>query len=99
MYSIAMYLMAFGAFIGAIFSKKLRLQVKGQAKTFYILHKYIKKDDHVVWVHAASLGEFEQGRPLIEALRERYPDYQILQTFFSPSISVAFPSGPTKSVM
>lgn len=38
-----------------------------------------------IWFHAASLGEFEQGRPLIEALRERYPDYQILQTFFSPS--------------
>ncbi len=38
-----------------------------------------------IWFHAASLGEFEQGRPLIEALREKYPQYRILQTFFSPS--------------
>ena len=85
MYSIAMYLMSFGAFIGAIFSKKLRLQVKGQAKTFYILHKYIKKNDRVVWVHAASLGEFEQGRLLMELIRHRHPEYKILLTFFSPS--------------
>lgn len=42
-------------------------------------------DPRFIWFHAASLGEFEQGRPLIEALRERYPEYQILQTFFSPS--------------
>lgn len=85
MYSIAMYLMEFGAFIGAIFSKKLRQQVKGQAKTFYILHKYIKKDDRVVWVHAASLGEFEQGRLLMELIRRRHPEFKILLTFFSPS--------------
>lgn len=45
----------------------------------------IGKEPRFIWFHAASLGEFEQGRPLIEALRERYPDYQILQTFFSPS--------------
>ena len=45
----------------------------------------ISKEPRFIWFHAASLGEFEQGRPLIEALRERYPDYQILQTFFSPS--------------
>lgn len=42
-------------------------------------------DPRFIWFHAASLGEFEQGRPLIEALHERYPEYQILQTFFSPS--------------
>lgn len=45
----------------------------------------IGKEPRFIWFHAASLGEFEQGRPLIEALHERYPDYQILQTFFSPS--------------
>lgn len=43
------------------------------------------REPRFIWFHAASLGEFEQGRPLIEALRERYPQYQILQTFFSPS--------------
>ena len=45
----------------------------------------IGKAPRFIWFHAASLGEFEQGRPLIEALREKYPEYQILQTFFSPS--------------
>lgn len=45
----------------------------------------IGREPRFVWFHAASLGEFEQGRPLIEALREKYPEYQILQTFFSPS--------------
>lgn len=85
MYSLGMYLMAFGAFIGTLFSKKLRLQIKGQAKTFYRLHKYIKKSDRVVWVHAASLGEFEQGRLLMECIRRRHPEYKLLLTFFSPS--------------
>lgn len=45
----------------------------------------ISPKDRVVWVHAASLGEFEQGRPLIERVREEYPEYKILLTFFSPS--------------
>ena len=45
----------------------------------------VGREPRFIWFHAASLGEFEQGRPLIEALREKYPDYQILQTFFSPS--------------
>ena len=41
--------------------------------------------ERVIWFHAASLGEFEQGRPLVEALRQYYPQYRIVQTFFSPS--------------
>ena len=43
------------------------------------------RGERVIWFHAASLGEFEQGRPLVEALHERYPEYRIVQTFFSPS--------------
>ena len=80
-----MYLMTFGAFIASIFSKKIRKQVKGQATTFYKLHKNIKKTDRVVWFHAASLGEFEQGRPLMNLVRHNHPEYKILLTFFSPS--------------
>lgn len=45
----------------------------------------MEKDVRYIWFHAASLGEFEQGRPLIEKIREKYPDYKILLTFFSPS--------------
>ncbi len=49
------------------------------------LRESIKKDDRVVWFHCASLGEFEQGRPVIEAFKVEYPDVKILLTFFSPS--------------
>ena len=45
----------------------------------------LEKDVRYIWFHAASLGEFEQGRPLIEKIRAKYPDYGILLTFFSPS--------------
>lgn len=80
-----MYLMLWGAVIGSFFSKKLRKQLKGDAKTLFRLHKYIKKSDRVVWFHAASLGEFEQGRVLMEFVRKYHPEYKILLTFFSPS--------------
>ena len=69
----------------AIFNKKLNLFVKGRKNTFSILEKSITKDDTVIWVHAASLGEFEQGRPIIERIKKEYPNYKILVTFFSPS--------------
>ncbi len=49
------------------------------------LQQHIDADDKVIWMHCASLGEFEQGRPLLEALRSQYPTYRILLTFFSPS--------------
>ena len=80
-----MYLFTWGMMIAALFVKKVRHQVKGQAQTFFILHKNIKQTDRVVWFHAASLGEFEQGRLLMELLRRRHPEYKILLTFFSPS--------------
>lgn len=54
-----------------------------RAKVSQVKEK-IGKEPRFIWFHAASLGEFEQGRPLIESLREKYPQYQILQTFFSP---------------
>lgn len=71
--------------IAAIFNKKVRLLVKGQSCTFDILKSKIGPNDRVVWFHAASLGEFEQGRPLMERLRQTHPEYKILLTFFSPS--------------
>lgn len=80
-----MYLLTWGAIIASLFVKKIRHQVKGQATTLYKLHKGIKKNDRVVWFHAASLGEFEQGRLLMELVRRHHPEYKILLTFFSPS--------------
>mgnify|MGYP003119542878 FL=1 len=49
------------------------------------LQKNITQGDSIIWVHTASLGEFEQGLPIIEQLKKNYPEYRILVTFFSPS--------------
>lgn len=58
---------------------------KGERQTFDILKKKVNPNHQYIWFHAASLGEFEQGRPLIERIRNQYPEYKILLTFFSPS--------------
>ncbi len=84
-YSIAMYIFVLGALLASLISKKTRKLVEGIPQTFKILKAEIKPDDRVVWFHAASLGEFEQGRPLMQRLREEHPEYKILLTFFSPS--------------
>ena len=68
----------------ALFNKKIRLFVNGRKETFIKLDS-ITKSDKVIWFHAASLGEFEQGRPIIEDLKEQYKDHKIVVTFFSPS--------------
>lgn len=84
-YNIFMHFYAFCAWIASFFSKKIRKMVKGHRSTFRLIREGIKADDYVVWFHAASLGEFEQGRPLMERLRDEHPEYKILLTFFSPS--------------
>lgn len=85
MYAVAMYILMWGAIVASLFSKKLRKQVHGQAKTMFQLHKHIKKEDRIVWMHVASLGEFEQGRLLLAFIRKFHPEYKILLSFFSPS--------------
>ncbi|WP_149304619.1 3-deoxy-D-manno-octulosonic acid transferase [Pareuzebyella sediminis] len=69
----------------AIFNSKIKLFVKGRKQSFTILRNRLSKDDSTFWVHVASLGEFEQGLPIIEKLRSTYPSYKIVVTFFSPS--------------
>ena len=59
--------------------------MKGHWVVYELLRQQLEKDVRYIWFHAASLGEFEQGRPLIEKIRAKYPDYGILLTFFSPS--------------
>ena len=71
--------------LAALFNKKVALMVKGEKESSDILQKQIIHGEKYLWFHAASLGEFEQGRPLIEEIRKTYPQYKILQTFFSPS--------------
>ena len=85
MYSLAIYIYMFCANIVAILNRKARQLMVGHSKTYDILRHGIGKDDNIIWFHAASLGEFEQGRPLIEKIRLTHPEYKILLTFFSPS--------------
>ena len=69
----------------ALFHPKIKLFVEGRKATFSILEHAFQQDDTIIWVHVASLGEFEQGLPVIEKLRTEYPAYKVLITFFSPS--------------
>ncbi|WP_181899511.1 3-deoxy-D-manno-octulosonic acid transferase [Flagellimonas nanhaiensis] len=69
----------------AAFNPKIRLFVLGRKKSFSQLESNISGYDKVVWMHVASLGEFEQGLPVLESIRTNYPDYKIVLTFFSPS--------------
>ncbi|MDR0976774.1 MAG: 3-deoxy-D-manno-octulosonic acid transferase [Prevotellaceae bacterium] len=71
--------------LDAPFSRKPRRMMKGHWVVYELLRQQLEKGRRYIWFHAASLGEFEQGRPLIEKIRARYPDYGILLTFFSPS--------------
>ena len=85
MYSLGIYLYILCVKIVSLFNSKARLLLDGHAETFGILARAIRTNDRYVWFHASSLGEFEQGRPLMERIRERHPEYKILLTFFSPS--------------
>ena len=64
---------------------KLALFVNGRKHTFSTLEKYLSKTDKTIWIHAASLGEYEQGLPILEQLKLEYPNHKLLLTFFSPS--------------
>ena len=85
MYNIAMYFVQLGIAIAAIFDHKVRVLWRGQRAAFKTLKQKVDPNAKYVWVHAASLGEFEQGRPIIERIRLEHPEYKILLTFFSPS--------------
>ena len=84
-YNIFAHITWFHLKIVALFHPKIKLFVQGRKETFSILKHKIHKGDHVIWVHVASLGEFEQGLPVIEKIKSEFPTYKILITFFSPS--------------
>ena len=71
--------------IVALFSPKIKLFVEGRKNVFTILEEKIKPTDKTIWFHSASLGEYEQGLPVIEKIKEKYPSHKIVVTFFSPS--------------
>lgn len=84
MYSLAIYIYMLCAGVVSLFNRKARLLIRGHRDTWRILRSQIGNGRYV-WFHAASLGEFEQGRPLMERLRREHPEKRILLTFFSPS--------------
>lgn len=85
MYDIAIYLYMLGVAVVSLFDKKVKKMWRGEREAFEVLKQKVDPTASYVWFHAASLGEFEQGRPIIERLRKRHPEYKILLTFFSPS--------------
>ncbi|WP_338063206.1 3-deoxy-D-manno-octulosonic acid transferase [Zobellia amurskyensis] len=84
-YNVIVQISWFFLKILALFNSKLKLFVNGRKHSFYLLDNAISKDDKTLWVHAASLGEFEQGLPIIEKLKKEYPTHKVVLTFFSPS--------------
>jgi 3-deoxy-D-manno-octulosonic-acid transferase len=86
LYNLAIFLLGVGVRMAALFHPKAKSFVQGRKRLFHELAtRFQHRQGFLVWVHCASLGEFEQGRPLIEALKERFPDVRVLLTFFSPS--------------
>lgn len=85
LYNLSISLYRAGARIAALRSDKVRKMLRGQDDTWRILRESVTPGASYVWVHAASLGEFEQGRPLIERIKREHPDKRVLLTFFSPS--------------
>ena len=85
MYNVIIYLYLLGVIIVSLFNEKVRKMWRGEREAIRILREKMDPSAQYVWFHAASLGEFEQGRPLMEQLRRDHPEYKILLTFFSPS--------------
>ena len=85
MYSLAIHFYAFIIALISPFHKKARIMRLGQWNTNSILREKIDRNAKYIWFHASSLGEFEQGRPMMEKIKAEHPEYKILLTFFSPS--------------
>ena len=85
LYNLVISIAGFFLKIVALFSPKIKLFIAGRKNVFSILEEKIKPSDKTIWFHSASLGEYEQGLPVIEKIKEKYPDHKIIITFFSPS--------------
>ncbi len=85
LYNIAIHIYGFLVRLAALFGQKPKQMVQGHREVYTKLRQGIEADRDYLWFHAASLGEFEQGRPLMEKIRAQYPEYRIILTFFSPS--------------
>ncbi|HLW32965.1 MAG TPA: glycosyltransferase N-terminal domain-containing protein [Aequorivita sp.] len=85
LYNTLIYLASFGATATSFFSPKMKLFVNGRKDVFEKLQRHIALSDKTIWVHCASLGEFEQGVPIMEEIKRTKPKYKIVVSFFSPS--------------
>ncbi|MFN4364203.1 3-deoxy-D-manno-octulosonic acid transferase [Chryseobacterium hispalense] len=84
-YNIFISLMIFGMKIFSLFNDKAKKGVLGRKESLKKIQSAFSASDKVIWMHAASLGEYEQGLPVLEKLKEKHSDHKILITFFSPS--------------
>ena len=85
LYNLIVQIASFLLKIVAVFSPKIKLFVEGRKSVFEILESKINANEKTIWFHAASLGEYEQGLPVIERIKEKFPNHKIVVTFFSPS--------------
>ena len=85
LYTIGIWFYGLGIRVAALFNEKARLWVRGRKGLFAELERTFAGKSDPVWIHCASLGEYEQAKPLVEKIKQEQPDTQILVTFFSPS--------------
>ncbi|PWN63433.1 3-deoxy-D-manno-octulosonic acid transferase [Chryseobacterium oncorhynchi] len=85
LYNIFINLLIVGMKVFSWFNDKTKKGVEGRRQSLHKVKSAFSKTDKVIWMHAASLGEYEQGLPVLEKLKEQFPDHKILITFFSPS--------------
>ena len=85
LYNISIWIFSIAVHIASLFNPKAKQWIKGRKGIYTKLEKALKNEQSIVWFHCASLGEFEQGKPIIEGYKIKHPTHKILLTFFSPS--------------
>ena len=85
LYNLFVRLMIFGMKIFSLVNSKTKKGIRGRKQSLEIVKNTFSPEDKVLWMHASSLGEYEQGLPVLEKLKEQFPAYKVLVTFFSPS--------------
>lgn len=84
-YNFFIHLLIFGMKVFSLFNDKTKKGVEGRKESYGRVKSSISTSDKVIWMHAASLGEYEQGLPVLEKLKGQFPAHKVLVTFFSPS--------------
>jgi len=84
-YNIFIYLLIFGMKVFSFFNAKTKKGVEGRGQSVNLVKSAFSQSDKVIWMHVSSLGEYEQGLPVLEKLKVKFPAHKILITFFSPS--------------